>query len=251
MRLSHSGSYYYGRLFELLHEPHSAHLGKALALSRSEEHTPNVFENTEAIHRCLIASASSVRAYAADPSSVHRVATSFTPSGQWPDQPGDLEPPALRRRRRVAFLATLPSSQNSSGPEASLPGLFFASGLRNSSSGAFYNPFMLDELQFRNNADLAFASLKKSLYDAEDSADIEVEDQAGALNISFEDGTRFVVSPNAPVRQIWISALTTSFKLDWSEDRSDFILPKTGEGLKPLIGRLINQQLGEELVNLE
>jgi iron donor protein CyaY len=110
---------------------------------------------------------------------------------------------------------------------------------------------MLDELQFRNNADLAFASLKKSLYDAEDSADIEVEDQAGALNISFEDGTRFVVSPNAPVRQIWISALTTSFKLDWSEDQSDFILPKTGEGLKPLMGRLINQQLGEELVNLE
>jgi iron donor protein CyaY len=123
--------------------------------------------------------------------------------------------------------------------------------MRNSSSGAFYNPVMLDELQFRNKADLAFASLKKSLYDAEDSADIEVEDQAGALNISFEDGTRFVVSPNAPVRQIWISALTTSFKLDWSEDRSDFILPKTGEGLKPLMGRLINQQLGEELVNLE
>lgn len=94
-------------------------------------------------------------------------------------------------------------------------------------------------------------SLKKSLYDAEDSADIEVEDQAGALNISFEDGTRFVVSPNAPVRQIWISALTTSFKLDWSEDQHDFILPKTGEGLKQLMGRLINQQLGEELVNLE
>lgn len=110
---------------------------------------------------------------------------------------------------------------------------------------------MLDELQFRKHADDAFASLKKSLYDAEESADIEVEDQAGALNISFEDGTRFVVSPNAPVRQIWISALTTSFKLDWSDEQHDFVLPKTGEGLKPLMGRLINQQLGEELVNLE
>jgi CyaY protein len=110
---------------------------------------------------------------------------------------------------------------------------------------------MLDELQYRNHADEAFASLKKSLFEAEDSADIEVEDQAGALNISFEDGTRFVVSPNAPVRQIWISALTTSFKLDWSEDEHDFVLPKTGEGLKPLMGRLINQQLGEELVDLE
>jgi iron donor protein CyaY len=110
---------------------------------------------------------------------------------------------------------------------------------------------MLDELAFRKHADEAFAALKKSLFDAEDSADIEVEDQAGALTVSFEDGTRFVVSPNAPVRQIWISALTTSFKLDWSEDERDFILPKTGERLKPLVGRLINQQLGEDLVELE
>jgi frataxin len=109
---------------------------------------------------------------------------------------------------------------------------------------------MLDELHFRKHADEAFTALKKSLFAAEDSADIEVEDQAGAVNIAFEDGTRFVISPNGPVRQIWISALTTSFKLDWSEDKHDFVLPKTGEGLKPLVGRLINQQLGEELVDL-
>lgn len=110
---------------------------------------------------------------------------------------------------------------------------------------------MLDELAFRKHADAAFATLKKSLFAAEDSAEIEVEDQAGALTVGFEDGTRFVVSPNAPVRQIWISALTTSFKLDWSEEESDFVLPKTGERLKPLMGRLINQQLGEDLVTLE
>ena len=110
---------------------------------------------------------------------------------------------------------------------------------------------MLDELAFRKHADEAFTALKKSLFAAEDSADMEVEDQAGALTVSFEDGTRFVVSPNAPVRQIWISALATSFKLDWSDEESDFILPKTGERLKPLMARLINQQLGEDLVDLE
>jgi iron donor protein CyaY len=113
-----------------------------------------------------------------------------------------------------------------------------------------YNPRMLDELEFRKHSDQAFADLKKSLYAAEDSAEIEVEDQAGALHIGFEDGARFVISPNAPVRQIWISALTTSFKLDWSEEESDFVLAKTGEKLKPLMGRLINQQLGEEAVEL-
>jgi iron donor protein CyaY len=109
---------------------------------------------------------------------------------------------------------------------------------------------MLDEIAFRNHADAALNSLKQSLITAEESADIEVEDHAGALQISFEDGTRFVVSPNAPVRQIWISALATSFKLDWSEARKDFVLGKTDENLKPLLTRLINQQLGEEVVSL-
>jgi len=104
---------------------------------------------------------------------------------------------------------------------------------------------MMDELEFRKRSDEAFASLKKSLYAAEDDADLEVEDQSGSLHISFEDGARFVVSPNAPVRQIWISALTTSFKLDWSDAEQDFVLVKTGERLKPLVGRLVSQQLGE------
>jgi len=113
-----------------------------------------------------------------------------------------------------------------------------------------YNSHMLDELQFRKHADEAFAELKRSLFDAEDDANFEVEDQSGALHISFEDGARFVVSPNAPVRQIWISALTTSFKLDWSDGEQDFVLTRTAERLKPLMARLINQQLGEEVVVL-
>src|SRR2546425_12358959 len=109
---------------------------------------------------------------------------------------------------------------------------------------------MMDENDFRKRSDQALTSLKQALITAEESADLEVEDQAGALHISFEDGSRFVISPNAPVRQIWISALATSFKLDWSETEQDFVLQKTGEKLKPLVARLINQQLGEEAGSL-
>jgi CyaY protein len=49
---------------------------------------------------------------------------------------------------------------------------------------------------------------------------------------------------------MWISALSTSFKLDWSETDHDFVLQKTSEKLKPLVGRLINQQLGVQAVSL-
>jgi iron donor protein CyaY len=108
----------------------------------------------------------------------------------------------------------------------------------------------MDENDLRKRSDQALTSLKQALITAEESADFEVEDQSGALHVSFEDGGRFVISPNAPVRQIWISALATSFKLDWSESDQDFVLQKTGERLKPLVARLINQQLGVQAVSL-
>ena len=109
----------------------------------------------------------------------------------------------------------------------------------------------MDEQDFRRKADAALDSLKRSLMAAEDQADIEVEDQAGAVHIAFEDPpAKFVISPQGATRQIWISALSTSFKLDWSDAANDFVLSKTGEALKPLVARLINEQLGEQVVTL-
>ena len=110
---------------------------------------------------------------------------------------------------------------------------------------------MLDELTFRRHADQAIESLKQSLIDAESTGDFEVEEQSGALNVVFEEPpAKFVITPNTPVRQIWISALATSFKLDWSEERGDFLYPKDSLTLKPLVARLINQHLGVKSVVL-
>jgi iron donor protein CyaY len=106
----------------------------------------------------------------------------------------------------------------------------------------------MDDTEFHRKSDAAIEELKKSLIRAEDDVEMEVEENAGALHISFDDPPgRFVITPNAPVRQIWISALVSSFKLDWLESSQDFVLPKTGERLKELVGRLIGEQLGEEV----
>ena len=110
----------------------------------------------------------------------------------------------------------------------------------------------MDEQEFRRRADQSLEGLKRSLYEAEGEADFEVEENAGALHINFDDPPgKFIVSPNAPVQQIWISALSTSFKLDWSDRKGDFVLTKSGEALKPLVARLINEQLGEEAIRLQ
>ena len=110
----------------------------------------------------------------------------------------------------------------------------------------------MDDQTFRRHADESLDDLKRSLYAAEGDADFEVEENAGALHISFDEPPgKFVISPNAPVRQIWISALSTSFKLDWSEEKKDFVFPKTSEPLKELMGRLISEQLGGEKITIQ
>ena len=109
----------------------------------------------------------------------------------------------------------------------------------------------IDEQEFRRKADVALEALKSALIAAEEEAGIEVEEQAGALHIGFEEPpAKFVISPNSAARQIWISALSTSFKLDWAEAAGDFTLHKTGEGLKRLVARLVSEQLGGKALDL-
>jgi CyaY protein len=106
---------------------------------------------------------------------------------------------------------------------------------------------MQDELEFRRVAETALEALKQHLIEREESEDagFEVEEQNGVLNVVFEDaGSKFVITPNTPVRQIWISALSTSFKLDWDAANAQFVFPRTGEQLIPLIDRLIGEHLG-------
>jgi CyaY protein len=104
---------------------------------------------------------------------------------------------------------------------------------------------MLDELEFRRLVEIALNALKQHLIEREeeDEAGFEVEEQNGVLNVTFEEpSAKFVITPNTPVRQIWISALSTSFKLDWDPAASAFVLPRTGEQLEPLVDRLIGEQ---------
>lgn len=105
---------------------------------------------------------------------------------------------------------------------------------------------MQDELEFRGRVEVALEALKQHLFvrEEEDEAGFEVEEQNGVLNVVFEDPAgKFVITPNTPVRQIWISALSTSFKLDWDETAKAFVLPRTGEHLTPLVDRLIEEHL--------
>ena len=106
----------------------------------------------------------------------------------------------------------------------------------------------MDAQEFKNRADQSLQALHRRLTAASDDAAFEADFNAGALTIEFEDPpAKFVISPNAPVHQIWVSAHSKSYKLDWDGVKSDFVLLSTGQSLTELIQDAIAKQLGEEV----
>ena len=102
---------------------------------------------------------------------------------------------------------------------------------------------VLTDQEFRVKSDAALESARRALLPLADSEGFEVELQAGVLNLVFEEPseTKFVVSPNAPVRQIWVSAMARSYKLAWSPELGSFALER--ETLPRLLERLAKQFL--------
>ena len=101
----------------------------------------------------------------------------------------------------------------------------------------------LTEQDFRLEADRSLERAQRSLLSLADEEDFEVELQNGVLQILFEEPApaKFVVSPNAPMRQIWLSAMSRSYKLSWSAASTQFELE--GETLDELLARLAHEFL--------
>jgi CyaY protein len=104
----------------------------------------------------------------------------------------------------------------------------------------------MTDQEFQKKAEETMAELDRALEKAADEHGFEVDMAGGALSVEFEDPrARFIVSPNSPVKQVWVSALTKSFKLDFDEEQNTFVLKETGQTLSQLMSSVIGQHLGE------
>ena len=101
----------------------------------------------------------------------------------------------------------------------------------------------LTEQEFRVKSDEALSQCRQALLPLADQEGFEVELQNGVLDLVFEEPreSKFVVSPNAPVRQIWVSAMSRSYKLAWDDGRGTFAL--NDETLIALLDRLAREFL--------
>ena len=102
----------------------------------------------------------------------------------------------------------------------------------------------MTEQEFRLKSDVALESARRELFPLADAEGFEIELHNGVLVLAFEEPheAKFVVSPNAPMRQIWVAAMAKSYKLSWAPERDAFALG--GERLPQLIDRLTREFLG-------
>ncbi len=95
----------------------------------------------------------------------------------------------------------------------------------------------LSEQEFRLKSVDALEQARRALTPLADEAGFEIELQNGVMNLEFEEPAgKFVISPNAPVRQIWVSAMSRSYKLAWAPETGAFALDN--ETLPQLLDRL-------------
>ena len=102
----------------------------------------------------------------------------------------------------------------------------------------------LSEQDFRVKSDEALEQTRRALLPLADREGFEIEFSDGTLNLLFDEPNeaRFVVSPNAPVRQIWVSAMARGYKLSWTEPGA-FAL--NGETLPQMLQRLTREFLAQ------
>ena len=101
----------------------------------------------------------------------------------------------------------------------------------------------ISEQDFRVKSDEALEQARRALVPLADQAGFEIEFSDGTLNLLFDEPSeaRFVVSPNAPVKQIWVSAMARGYKLSWAPESGTFAL--NGETLPALLDRLTREFL--------
>lgn len=107
----------------------------------------------------------------------------------------------------------------------------------------------MDESDFRKKLEETLKDFENRVWPLADQYGFEVDTGGGMVQLIFEDPapSRFILSPQTPARQIWLSALVGSYKFDWDPQLGLFVLDKTREPFLGVLSRLLKQQLKTDI----
>ena len=105
----------------------------------------------------------------------------------------------------------------------------------------------LDESSYRHLLDETFRRIDAAFEDVDPDLAESVNAQ-GTLTVMFADGRRLILSPQAPVRQIWVAFKDRAWHLDWEAGTRRW-LDDRGEGVElySLVEDLVRGAAGLEV----
>ena len=102
--------------------------------------------------------------------------------------------------------------------------------------------------EFSQHYDQTIRALEAKLSDLIDSGSDMDYDRAGdVLTIEFSDGERYVVTPNAPVQQLWLSANYSGQRYNWSDESEQWLNDKSATPFTDQLAELLSAKLGEPI----
>jgi CyaY protein len=101
----------------------------------------------------------------------------------------------------------------------------------------------MDDNEFRERSDACLGKVAKWLEDFDpDEVDFTTAD--GVVTIEFAGGTKFILSRQSQMKQMWLAAGSHAFHYNWDAVRSVWIDDKDGHDLFPRLAEAISEQLG-------
>jgi iron donor protein CyaY len=106
------------------------------------------------------------------------------------------------------------------------------------------SPPLLDEQVFRQTVTAVLKDLFRQL-DAVDSDDLDTRVSDGVLQVDFEGGGVFVLSPQVPVRELWLSAMSRAWHFKFDPESGVWTERDTAEPLETVLTALFTKRLGK------
>lgn len=106
----------------------------------------------------------------------------------------------------------------------------------------------MNEAEFRKLFDQTLLDIEQAVETADLPVDCEPE--SGTLQLCFQDGIKWVITPQLPLSQLWFATHQQGYHFDYQGGR--WVDNRSGEAFDVLLNTLLSKQLGQSInINFE
>ncbi|WP_281647760.1 iron donor protein CyaY [Parendozoicomonas sp. Alg238-R29] len=101
----------------------------------------------------------------------------------------------------------------------------------------------MTEFEFNDQLDDLMMDIEDAIEEID--TDIDYENSAGILTLSFENGSQIILSRQGALGQLWMAAQSGGFHFDFDDEQDKWICDSNSEEFVALLNKCASAQAGE------